>query len=270
MHKGSQECAKTLWHRQHDVNHSIDRCMTFPLQCLRPVKWYSRSGSHSSPAVLVGIGAAVPHASLKTCSSCQLAEGPAPPSPHTPSLESKPSALWLSEETRKAGKIHTARWHTNTHIRGHTCAHPFVHTRTFTRSDTPARAMCSGGGAASVGMRRWTAFEPTTSVTHPYWWRTESSLTAQRFSGHSVAPGTTGVNGRGRCGVADGWMNGGLDRQVQNISSQVYLWNKPRESEKYELTSVFGGVLNGVTSNWRFTQESALPSGCVGQFFTSY
>lgn len=58
-----------------------------------------------------------------------------------------------------------------------------------------------------------------------------------------MAPGTAGVNGRGRCGVAGGWMNGGLD------TSQVYLWNKPRESEKYELASVFGGVLNGFTSN---------------------
>lgn len=64
-----------------------------------------------------------------------------------------------------------------------------------------------------------------------------------------MAPGTAGVDGRGRCGVVDGWMNGGLDRQVQNIASQVYLWNKPRESEKYELASVFSGVLNGVASN---------------------
>lgn len=139
--------------------------------------------------------------------------------------------------------------HEHTHTWPHVCTPVHSHTHTFTRSDTPARLMCSGGGAASVGMRRWTAFEPTTSVTHPYWWRTESSLTAQRFSGHSVAPGTAGISGRGRCGVAGGWMNGGLDRQVQNITSQVYLWNKPRESEKYELANVFGGVLNGVTSN---------------------
>jgi len=31
--------------------------------------------------------------------------------------------------------------------------------------------ICTDRGLARVGVRRWTAFEPATSVTHPYWWR---------------------------------------------------------------------------------------------------
>lgn len=72
-----------------------------------------------------------------------------------------------------------------------------------------------GRGAASAGAKQWTAFEPATSVTHPYWCQAEHSLTTQRFSKHSVAPGTVGVNGGkgdgGRGGRMDGEMNGWME-----------------------------------------------------------
>lgn len=104
-----------------------------------------------------------------------------------------------------------------THV--HTCICPNTHT--LTRSDTPEHIICTGRGTASDGVKRWTAFEPATSVTHPYWWQAVHSLTTQRFSKHSIAPGTAGVNG-GKGGGRGGWMGGGVDRQVKNIASQVY------------------------------------------------
>lgn len=38
-----------------------------------------------------------------------------------------------------------------------------------------------------------------------------------------MAPGTLGVNGGREEGSMDGWMNGGVHRQVKHIASQVYL-----------------------------------------------
>lgn len=75
----------------------------------------------------------------------------------------------------------------------------------LTHSNTPAHIICTGRGTASAGVKQWTAFEPLTSVTHPYWWQAAHSLTTQRFSKHSMAPGTLGVNG-GREAWMDGWM----------------------------------------------------------------
>lgn len=93
----------------------------------------------------------------------------------------------------------------------------------LTHSNTPAHIICMGRGTASAGVKQWTAFEPLTSVTHPYWWQAAHSLTTQRFSKHSMAPGTLGVNGGREEGSMDGWMNGGVNRQVKHIASQVYL-----------------------------------------------
>lgn len=131
----------------------------------------------------------------------------------------------VSKHASQKKKKHSGQWHTNTHTNvkappqgqfpphTHTSTrtHPShcTHSNTLTRFDTPTHVMCAGRGTASVSVNRWTAFEPATSVTHPYWWQAEHSLTAQRFSKHSMAPGTEGVNGGvGMAGRTDGWMDG--------------------------------------------------------------
>lgn len=130
---------------------------------------------------------------------------------------SKSLMLWLSEITRKL-RIQTV-WRykymaiivysyieTKSHLSRHPCiCTQMQHKHTLTRSNTSP--ICAGRGAASVEERRWTAFEPLTSVTHPYWWQAANSFTTQRFSKHSIAPGTAGVR-EGMEDGGDGWMDG--------------------------------------------------------------
>lgn len=114
---------------------------------------------------------------------------------------------------------HTARY---PHMCTHTHIHPIAHT--FTRSDTPARVICPGRGAASVGVKRWTAFEPATSVTHPYWWQAEHTHTHTHSASASIA-WPQGLEASMGGGGGGGWMNRGIGSSVwvKNIAGQVYL-----------------------------------------------
>lgn len=113
----------------------IAGCVTFSSRWLSSVQWYSWSGTHSPPAVRVGISAGL------TCLTDNMFIPSAGRGPG-PQIE----ALAAVAPTRTPNDtVHTVRWHTNTHIkvrtarytpRTHTSpAHPITHT--FASSDSP-------------------------------------------------------------------------------------------------------------------------------------
>lgn len=219
----------------------------FPFSGPSSIQWYSWSGTDSPPAALVGICAAVPRASLTTCSLCRLGRGP------KPVIETLGAAAeWANTQVAK----YIRHDDTQTHIlmqswgqnpQSQISTHAHVHIRPQTHIDALWHSKM-GRGAASAGAKQWTAFEPATSVTHPYWCQAEHSLTTQRFSKHSVAPGTVGVNGgkggggRGRRmdGWRDEWMDGGLTHGWKILPVKVLWWNNKetvRDSLQYVMPS---------------------------------
>lgn len=112
----------------------------FPFSGPSSIQWYSWSGTDSPPAALVGICAAVPRASLTTCSLCRLGRGP------KPVIETLGAAAeWANTQVAK----YIRHDDTQTHIlmqswgQTHRARYPHMHTytsdhkRTLTRSDTP-------------------------------------------------------------------------------------------------------------------------------------
>lgn len=128
-------------------------------------------------------------------SLCQLAEGP------DTQMENLQFWRGRGEATCDKKSPYSPKTHRFMHHHSHTRAHAHTSVPLRSRLHAPALMLiCLETGAASDGAGRWTAFEPATSVTHPYWWQSEHSLPTQRFSEHSVAPGTAGISGVGGSG----------------------------------------------------------------------
>lgn len=235
------------WSTQRDYYNSIDRCVTFSFQ---------RAELHTVIQL-------IRHRFATCCSRRNLCRCPTCLTDNmfimsawqrTQASDRNPrSRGWVGKHASR--KIHTAWWHTNTHInaklrtnpQSQVSTHAHVHIRPQTHIDALWHSKM-GRGAASAGAKQWTAFEPATSVTHPYWCQAEHSLTTQRFSKHSVAPGTVGVNGgkggggRGRRmdGWRDEWMDGGLTHGWKILPVKVLWWNNKetvRDSLQYVMPS---------------------------------
>lgn len=207
-----------FWNKPHDCVHIIDCSVTFPFQWLDSIQWYSWSATDPPPAVQVGISAGAPHASLTTCSLCQLAQGPGRRSKTLNCLTG-----WENTQVKNPCRAMTHKhtfmngYNTTAHVHTLTCSSDRTHTHTFACSDTPVRIICLGRG--SGGMRQWTAFEPVTSVTHPYWWQAEHSLQPSTSASIAWPQGL-------QASVGWGWVKALTDSEEY---SQFARCNKERE-----------------------------------------